>query len=406
MTNTFTKKYPYWVILVLFLGSLCLQCRTNEVVPTANPLLAIAFDNISVLANSRDSVTHVWTIKVPYLTNLKQLKPTLTLIDGATVVPRSGDVQDFSKIVLYTVTEQSGAKTVYQINVQPEKQPIPQLTALSTDTLEAGESLRLTGHHFGTFGLDTRVVLTSPANQTTVLTTTLVDSTQAQAQLPFTMLPGRYHVQMWVRDVQSTDAIFLQVRYPSPQLKQLDQHHLRAGDTLSVTGLYIQPATYQYAMQVSHESQHRQLNAILTTTTGLSAKLDPDLPAGRYRIQLLNRSENKLSRDTSFSVQVYDRSKPFITGITNPKASYTSGETIFLKTANFSTITARFYQLQLTGSTRSYTVNGIYESTKQTLLLTLPPTVQKGNYSLSARLLDATGQLVYPFDTDLQLVFP
>ncbi|QMW03333.1 hypothetical protein [Spirosoma foliorum] len=406
MTNKFKKKHTHWIILSLFIGSIFLQCRTNELVPTPNPLLAITFNDISVIATSRDSSAHVLTIKVPYLTNLKQLKPTLTLTDGATVVPRSGDVQDFSKTVFYTVTEQNGAKTVYQINVKLEKQPVPQLTALSTDTLEAGESVRLTGHHFGTFGLDIRVVLTSPTNQTTVLTTTLVDSTHAQAQLPFTVSPGRYSMQVWVRDVQSTDAIFLQVRYPSPQLKELDQHHLRAGDTLGVTGLYIQPATYQYTMLVSNESQHRQLDAIRTTTTGFSAKLDSDLPAGRYRIQLLNRSENKLSRDTSFSVQVYDRSKPFIMGITTPKASYTPGETIFLKTANFDTVIARFYQLQLTGYSRSYTVNGIYDSTKQILTLALPSTGQKGGYKMAARLLDATGQLVYSFDTDLQLVFP
>ncbi|GAB4011714.1 hypothetical protein GCM10028808_25950 [Spirosoma migulaei] len=406
MTTYLVKKHSYWVMLSALIGITCLQCRTNELVPGSNPLLAITFNNVSVVSNTPDPATHIWTIKVPYLTNLKQLKPTLTLVDGATVVPRSGEVQDFSKTVLYTVTEQNGAKTVYQLNVQPEKQPAPQLTGLSTDTLEAGESVRLTGHHFGTFGLDIRVVLTSPTNQTTVLSTTLVDSTQAQAQLPFTVLPGRYGVQVWVRDVPSSDAISLQVRYPSPQLLQLDQHHLRAGDTLSVTGLYIQPATYQYAMQVSNDSQHWQLNAIQATTTGFSARLDPNLPAGRYRIQLLNRSENKLSRDTSFAVQVYERAKPFITGIISPKASYTPGETIFVKTANFSTVTARFYQLQLTGSTRSYTVNGIYDSTKQTLMLALPSTGQKGSYTLAARLLDATGQLVYSFDTDLQLVFP
>lgn len=406
MTTYFTKKHSYWVIISVLIGMTCLQCRTNELPPGSNPLLAITFKNVTIIANISDPTTHSWTIKVPYLTNLKQLKPTLTLVEGATVVPRSEEMQDFSKTVLYTVTEPNGAKTVYQLNVQPEKQPTPQLIALSSDTLEAGQSIRLLGHHFGTFGLDIRVVLTSPTNQTTTLTTTLLDSTQAQAQLPFTIPPGRYGVQVWVREVQSTDAVFLQVRYPSPQLLQLDQHHLRAGDTLGVRGLYIQPDTYRYAIQVSDANQQRQLPAMLANTSGVSARLDADLPPGRYRVQLLNRSENKLSRDTSFAVQVYDRAKPFITSITSPKASYTPGETIFVKTANFSTVTARFYQLQLTGSTRSYTVNGIYDSAKQTLMLALPSTGQKGSYTLAARLLDATGQLVYSFDTDLQLVFP
>ncbi|ADB40292.1 hypothetical protein Slin_4310 [Spirosoma linguale DSM 74] len=385
---------------VCLAGLFIWQCHNRELVPATNTLLAISFENANVLTTTPDETTNTWTLTVPYLTNLKILKPTITLTPGASVVPRSGEIQDFTKIVLYTITDSNGQKRVYQIRVQPEGQPVPQLTGRSADSLEAGQTLRLMGHSFGSFGPDVRVIATGPDNLTTALVSSLLDSTQVQIDLPISLTPGRYRLSLTVRNLPSSTSEWVEVQYPAPQFTQLTQHNLRAGDTLQVAGLYVKPEAYRYAVLVSKGGQQQLLEAVKPIVNGFSVRLGADLPAGRYRVQLLNRSTNKISRDTTLALQVYERAKPFLTGIEAAKPTYKPGESVRLIATQFEALPTRFYQLQLTGGVRSYTVNGIYEASSQRLILTLPTTATKGTYSLGVRLLDTTGQLLYSFDTD------
>jgi hypothetical protein len=83
---------------------------------------------------------------VPHGTNLGSLAPTITVSPGATVSPASGEVQDFTSQVVYTVTAENGTQAVYTVTVtEPSAAeiavnfdtPEDQAITLSPDTMEA-----------------------------------------------------------------------------------------------------------------------------------------------------------------------------------------------------------------------------------------------------------------------------
>lgn len=392
MRFRFSNSVSGWRWLGWLLLLSCWQCQPREATPSPDSLLSLSFDGVTIHTRSASPADRVWTLTVPYLTNRRQLRPVLTLAPGASVVPRSGEEQDFTKPVLYTVTTAEGAKTVYQIRVQLADQPLPQLTGVSVDTLEAGQSLTLTGHSLGVFGPDVGVVATDAVSQTLSLATTWLDSTQVRAELPLSLAPGRYGLSVRVRGIASPQPAFVQVQYPSPQLLPLDQHYLRAGDTLRVKGQYLNPDRYTYGLQLTLDGLTRAFSPVQTTPTGLVVASDPALTAGRYRVQLVNRSEHKTSRDTSRSVQFYERTKPFITGIIALKAGYRPGDTLQVRTVNMGTLAARFYQVQLTSASGSYTVNGIYQASRERLLVLLPPSLVKGGLPAGHAAIEPVGR--------------
>ncbi len=52
--------------------------------------------------------------------NLNSISPTIAITEGASISPKSGEVQDFSKPVLYTVTSQSGStQRKYKVILEP-----------------------------------------------------------------------------------------------------------------------------------------------------------------------------------------------------------------------------------------------------------------------------------------------
>jgi hypothetical protein len=57
------------------------------------------------------------TVMVPYGTNPVNLTPTITVSPEATVTPRSGQAQDFTNPVTYTVTAQDGSTEEYDVRV-------------------------------------------------------------------------------------------------------------------------------------------------------------------------------------------------------------------------------------------------------------------------------------------------
>ncbi len=57
------------------------------------------------------------SIRVPYNTNLKELKPLITVSEGAKVTPESGEVIDFTSAVKYTVAAENGTLRVYTVTI-------------------------------------------------------------------------------------------------------------------------------------------------------------------------------------------------------------------------------------------------------------------------------------------------
>ncbi len=83
-------------------------------------LLSFSFDELNpVVKATINQTTFGITAEVPSTTNIKALKPTITVSDKATVSPASGVSQDFTNPVSYTVTAEDGSKQTYTATIIP-----------------------------------------------------------------------------------------------------------------------------------------------------------------------------------------------------------------------------------------------------------------------------------------------
>jgi len=64
-----------------------------------------------------DLTNNIVTLNVPHGTNVKNLISSITVSNGATILPMSGVSQDFTSPVTYTVTAQDGSAKSYQVKV-------------------------------------------------------------------------------------------------------------------------------------------------------------------------------------------------------------------------------------------------------------------------------------------------
>ena len=67
-----------------------------------------------------DQKNYIITLKVPYGTNIKELKPIIGTSAGATVSPASGAPQNFTNPVIYTVKARDGSTRHYTVKVVVE----------------------------------------------------------------------------------------------------------------------------------------------------------------------------------------------------------------------------------------------------------------------------------------------
>jgi hypothetical protein len=127
------------------------------------------------------------------------------------------------------------------------------------------------------------------------------------------------------------------------------------------------------------------------------------MPANEYRLQLYNQTENKLSRETTFKIELFDHLKPYVNEIINPKMFYKKGESIIFKTSNFDKFDARFYKIILIGTDKTIIQNGIYDDVKKTLSLNLPNSILNGNYTFEFALNNPIKNSNYSFKSNLTI---
>jgi hypothetical protein len=81
----------------------------------------------SIVEGSKNTIS----IKVPYNTNLKKLKPLIDISADAKITPESGEEMDFSSYVKYTVTAQNGTPRVYTTIIIKDQSPENDITYFS-----------------------------------------------------------------------------------------------------------------------------------------------------------------------------------------------------------------------------------------------------------------------------------
>ncbi len=104
-----------------------------------------------------DTVNHTVSVEMPFGTDVTALAPTLEVSAGATVVPASGEPQDFSNPVTYTVTAEDGTTTVeWTVTVSVFEPPVVSIYEIQYTTDASGDSPYL-GQMVRTSGIVTAV---------------------------------------------------------------------------------------------------------------------------------------------------------------------------------------------------------------------------------------------------------
>jgi hypothetical protein len=318
------------------------------------------------------------------------------------IVPASKIPQDFSQPIYYVLTSAEGKKSAYKVSVITLKQPSPEIISFDKSEIEVGESIVVKGKYFGTFQGGVQAYLVNTKNEELLVTSRLMDSTQLQLNIPKTTLPQSYAIKINVNGNTITSIFKITIQYPTPEITSLSKKNILQGDTLFVKGDFISD-TYNYQLELS-DGKNQVSSTVQKTSKGeYYSILNKTISAGNYTVQISNETTQKKSKSQAFTIQLYDVTKPFVTGIMSPKTSYKSGDKLLFKTQNFDGFPARFFQIQLSNAKEVLFQNGIYNKTANTLTLDLPTTLKVGYYSIAITLINTTNQ-EYVFEMDEILV--
>ena len=79
---------------------------------------------INEVPGNINEISKTVALALPFGTDITQLVPTIEVSEGATVDPASGEVQDFTEPVVYTVTAINGTTASYTVTVTVESEPV------------------------------------------------------------------------------------------------------------------------------------------------------------------------------------------------------------------------------------------------------------------------------------------
>lgn len=96
------------------------QYMVEVVVHDADNEKSILSFTIDGVEGEINEVAKTVTLVMPEGTDVTELVPTIVVSEGATVTPASGEAQDFTNPVTYTVTAQNGTTAVYTVTVVVE----------------------------------------------------------------------------------------------------------------------------------------------------------------------------------------------------------------------------------------------------------------------------------------------
>lgn len=390
-----------------YLSQLCcfillFSCTKNNEPSTSLSILRFDLEGVNPLYTTIDTISKTITVEVSYQTSISALVPTIVLEDGVMVVPASGVVQNFAQEVYYTLSKGSD-KVIYTVKVKVANQPPPAITLIKTDTVEAGKDLNIFGKNFGKFALDIQAFLVDNENKESLLKHQLIDSTQIKLTTSIEQKAGFYRIKVKVKNQAVLSDANIWVAYPSPQLTTISKTNLLKGDTLWLEGKYLDANQYRFLCQLQYQNTTYQLPMTKATGNELGFIIPNYVTIGEYAVKIYNASEKKLSGTLAKSINIYDPTFPFVTGIVQPQAFYKKSDKLTFHISHFDTIEARFYQVNLVGVAKTYIQNGIYDATQKTLSIELPDAIQAGTYAIHFSLSEPQKKIQYSFQTDLQI---
>jgi hypothetical protein len=389
-------------LYLLFCLLIIISCEKDKSLNTPPKILQLNFEGVKSISTNIDSSSKIITVEVPYQTSISALVPIIGLEDGVTVVPASGLAQNFAQDVYYTLSKNSN-KLIYTVKVKVANQPKPEITLIKTDTVEAGKDLSIVGKNFGKFSLDILAFLVDNENKESLLKHQLIDSTQIKLTTSIDYKVGFYRIKVKIKNQEVIADTKIWLAYPSPQLTSIPRFNLLKGDTLWLIGKYIDASKYNFLCQLSNRNATYQLAMTKSLPNQLGFILPNYVTFGEYEVKIYNASEKKLSGTMASPISIYEPSLPYVNGILNYQLFYKNNDKLIFKTSNFDKIAARFYQVSLVGSDKTFIQNGIYDATKQTLSIDLPDNIKAGVFFITFSLTDPSKNIIFSFKTDLQL---
>ncbi len=110
------KLNKIFYILLLLSVVFVASCNEDEPSVPQRSILSFTFPAFDpAIEGQIDQQTKTITVEFPYGTDLTNLAPQIEVSPGSTVDPPSGEPQDFSDPVIYTVTDQEGFNKVYTV---------------------------------------------------------------------------------------------------------------------------------------------------------------------------------------------------------------------------------------------------------------------------------------------------
>ena len=219
------RHFPAFFICLSLLLALGCQSDDEGAPASGRAIERFDFPNLNAVGTINDTAGLVQVI-VPFGTDRRALAPTIEVSEGATVTPASGEPQDFTNFVVYTVTAASGARRVYTVQVQDGPSNDARLASVRFPeiflmaTLDTGTRTLTFEVPFGTdlSQMTVEIVPTTPGTtsepasgsvldlrQTQQLTLTAPDGTTTQTYtLSGTVLPQETGVRgVWLTNVDS-----------------------------------------------------------------------------------------------------------------------------------------------------------------------------------------------------------
>ncbi|MCG8385246.1 MAG: DUF5018 domain-containing protein [Cytophagales bacterium] len=144
--NTLLSVLSCFAMLTFFAACGDDDDDNGEPLSDAKEILSFVFADLTPAVQGNINGTAI-TAMVPFGTDVTALEPTVTISQEATVSPASGQAQDFSSPVTYTVTAEDGSEATYTVTVNvtagsPEKE----LTTFIFESLDPDVAGVITGN--------------------------------------------------------------------------------------------------------------------------------------------------------------------------------------------------------------------------------------------------------------------
>lgn len=383
-----------WLLTLLVFS--VISCKNDdEVKPSSEPsaeksiisfkLAALSPEVIGTINETSKTVNLV----APAGTEITALSPTITISAKAKITPASGEAQDFTEPVVYTVTAENGTKSEYTVAVTVEKVAGPPISIdphVGFLEVAQDEFLFIYGENFGTDASKVKVILESTTSSTVIELDpfeVLFESTRIVVRVPADAPLEDYKVKVVVDEQSLYMEETFTVVYHRPSISSISPSTITRGENFILTGEYF--AASGNIVEITIGSESTSLSIVNESTTSIEVTVPSTQDPGEYTIKVT--SNGKVGYYSSEKLTVNKPStSPEIFSIS--QSSYKVGEVLTITGKNFKKVgyaaNINFMPFIEDGPTIIKSAVSNAEGTE--LIYTIPDDFPSGTYLISVEV--------------------